>query len=276
MRKKGHEISPKSGFTLIELSIVLVIIGLIVGGVLVGQDLINSAKLRSTISQIQSYETAATTFRLKYNGVPGDLSNASTFFTVSNSGGNGTGDGDGLVEGVSDGTPTLCASLCLSGEGALFWSHLSSAGLIASNITTTNYEDVTLTPGDSNVPKSKAGAGHVAVMGAGNKNHFVIANLGAAAFTDGGESTNYTAALTPTDAYQLDSKVDDGGAETGIIISTAIASPVAGTAGGGSAAPSGAGTDDCYDSDATGDPYSVGVATSKDVANCNISWRAGF
>ena len=60
------------GFTLIELSIVLVIIGLIVGGVLVGQDLIKAAEIRATVSQVEGYNSAVNTFRLKYNGLPGD------------------------------------------------------------------------------------------------------------------------------------------------------------------------------------------------------------
>src|SRR3982751_930235 len=73
-RSKGEA---EKGFTLIELSIVLVIIGLIVGGVLVGQDLIRAAEVRATISQIEKYNTAVNTFRGKYNALPGDL-NAST------------------------------------------------------------------------------------------------------------------------------------------------------------------------------------------------------
>src|SRR3984885_3925644 len=60
-------------FTLIELSIVLVIIGLIVGGVLVGQDLIKAAEIRATVSQIEKYNTAANTFQTKYNALPGDV-----------------------------------------------------------------------------------------------------------------------------------------------------------------------------------------------------------
>ena len=61
------------GFTLIELSIALVIIGLVVGGVLVGQDLIRAAKVRSTVSDIEKFNTAAFTFRSKYNHYPGDI-----------------------------------------------------------------------------------------------------------------------------------------------------------------------------------------------------------
>lgn len=61
------------GFTLIELSIVLVIIGLVIGGVLVGRTLITSAEIRGTISQIEKFDTATNTFRLKYGYLPGDI-----------------------------------------------------------------------------------------------------------------------------------------------------------------------------------------------------------
>ena len=64
----------KVGFTLIELSIVLVIIGLIIGGVLVGRDLISAAGVRAQISQIEKYQSAVNTFRGKYGYLPGDIS----------------------------------------------------------------------------------------------------------------------------------------------------------------------------------------------------------
>src|SRR5438477_2747635 len=63
----------QQGFTLIELSIVLVIIGLIVGGILVGQDLIKAAEIRATVGQVEKYNSAVNTFRSKYNGIPGDI-----------------------------------------------------------------------------------------------------------------------------------------------------------------------------------------------------------
>ena len=56
----------KTGFTLIEMSIVLVIIGLIIGGVLVGRDLISAATVRAEISQIEKYKTVTRTFEEKY------------------------------------------------------------------------------------------------------------------------------------------------------------------------------------------------------------------
>jgi prepilin-type N-terminal cleavage/methylation domain-containing protein len=89
-----------AGFTLIEMAIVLVIIGLIVGGVLVGQDLIEAANQRAQITQIEKYRTAANTFYGKYGYLPGDLpsTQAAQFGFVTRAGTQYNGDGNGLVE----------------------------------------------------------------------------------------------------------------------------------------------------------------------------------
>ena len=63
----------KKGFTLIEMSIVLVIIGLIIGGVLLGRDLISAAAVRAQIAQIEKYNAAVNTFKGKYGYLPGDI-----------------------------------------------------------------------------------------------------------------------------------------------------------------------------------------------------------
>jgi len=68
-----------AGFTLIELSVVLVIIGLIAGSILLGQSLIHQAQVRAVITQEVQLQTAAATFREKYQSLPGDLANASNF-----------------------------------------------------------------------------------------------------------------------------------------------------------------------------------------------------
>jgi prepilin-type N-terminal cleavage/methylation domain-containing protein len=72
----------KHGFTLIELSIVIVIIGLIVAGVVSGQSLITQAKLRSVASEYNKYDSATNTFYLEYNALQGDMSNAWEFFSL--------------------------------------------------------------------------------------------------------------------------------------------------------------------------------------------------
>jgi prepilin-type N-terminal cleavage/methylation domain-containing protein len=92
-----------NGFTLIELSIVLVIIGLIVGGVLVGQNLIDAAAVRAQISQIEKYNTAANTFRGKYGYLPGDIPNpyAAQFGFLPRGTYKGQGDGNGVIQSIT-------------------------------------------------------------------------------------------------------------------------------------------------------------------------------
>ena len=81
----------KKGFTLVELSIVLVIIGLLIGGVLVAQSLIDSAKIQSTIKILGQSDIAISNFKDRYRQLPGD-----TNLTLG--AGGYTGDNDGIVE----------------------------------------------------------------------------------------------------------------------------------------------------------------------------------
>jgi len=125
----------KAGFTLIEMSIVLVIIGLIVGGIVVGQDLIHTAEVKKQIKQIQDVETQITTFRTKYNCLPGDCLNATDFFGTTDSGGhpivNGDGDGNILA------TVAYVAPECLS--GAIYGSEVSQVFLQLTDASLGNY-----------------------------------------------------------------------------------------------------------------------------------------
>src|ERR1700730_14283222 len=75
----------QESFTLIELSVVLVISGLIVGGVLVGKELIDQATARKVISDIEKFKTAVYTFEGKYNCLPGDCANATQFWDTDSS-----------------------------------------------------------------------------------------------------------------------------------------------------------------------------------------------
>jgi prepilin-type N-terminal cleavage/methylation domain-containing protein len=80
--KTTEKTNYKSGFTLVELSIVLMIIGLLVSGILVGKDMIRAAELRSITSEKDQFQTAVNLFKNKYLGLPGDLSNATAFWGV--------------------------------------------------------------------------------------------------------------------------------------------------------------------------------------------------
>jgi prepilin-type N-terminal cleavage/methylation domain-containing protein len=125
------------GFTLIELSIVLVIIGLVVGGILVGQGLINAAALRAQITQIEKYNTAANTFREKYGYLPGDITAtaAAQFGFAARGSLPGQGDGNGLLEG-SNNNSGADGRVTSAGETVMFWADLGAANLIDQTFTT--------------------------------------------------------------------------------------------------------------------------------------------
>lgn len=160
----------KNGFTLIELSIVLVIIGLVTGGITLGRHLIRSAELKALVSSIREYETALNAFKLKYNEIPGDLpaDMASSLNWNARSGADGCGDGDGKLEGVV-GYPTRVGGC----EATLFWSDLADAGFISGNYDTANGSDPPSSQVDSGFddyyPPSKYGAGTNVVAWGGSK-----------------------------------------------------------------------------------------------------------
>src|SRR5579884_1907131 len=128
---------PHAGFTLIELSIVLVIIGLVVGSILAGRDLIDAAQQRAQLAQIEKYQTAVHTFELKYNGyLPGDIPyTVAGQFGLFNQGNNasysgsvGGGDGNGFIQCWSWTPSPLQAGTY--GEPLVFWRHLSDANMV--------------------------------------------------------------------------------------------------------------------------------------------------
>ena len=113
----------QTGFTLIELAIVLVVIGLLLGGVLKGQELIESARARNLISQLDSIKAAYYTFQDKYRAVPGDYPGELAYANLSGIANNQVGgNGDGVVRD----TPAARESL-------LAWVHLSHANLISGH-----------------------------------------------------------------------------------------------------------------------------------------------
>lgn len=115
----------KKGFTLIELAIVIVIIGLLVAGVLQGKDLIRTAELNSMITEIKSIESGIYLYRDKYNALPGDDIQGLTKFPGCTSLGSCiNGDGSGTIQGVTANS--------LGGYETPFL-HMVSAGTIKRN-----------------------------------------------------------------------------------------------------------------------------------------------
>lgn len=107
----------KNGFTLIELSIVLVIISLIIGSITVGKSMIRAAELNSLIAEMNRFKSAIDTFEVKYNSLPGDMSDAENYWETSN------GNDDGKIDLNSYGPETIA-------ESFLFWNHLAKSEIL--------------------------------------------------------------------------------------------------------------------------------------------------
>ena len=117
--------SKQGGFTLVEIAIVLVIIGLILGGVLQGQTMIENAKYKKFVKEIESYRAAFHTFQDMYGGLPGDLGNTTSLDAAATA-----GNGGGTIAG------DYCATA--NEESCLVWSHLRYAKLIPGDPTLTD------------------------------------------------------------------------------------------------------------------------------------------
>ncbi len=207
----------KSAFSLIELSIVLIIIGLLIAGVTGGASLIKSSELRSIITEGRSWAIAVNGFYNQFDALPGDYG---TEIGVAST----DGDGDGTIEGNNGG-----GTNAYEGRGA--WIHLKSAGILDSTILSDVDAVVATALGASgnalgaNTPASK-------IKSAGwdfdynttsLQNVVVLTGTGGTALS-ASSSNSYVkgtsiavGVITPTDALSIDAKFDDGVADTGKI-----------------------------------------------------------
>ncbi len=191
-----------NAFSLVELSIVLVILGLLVGGILSGQSQIRASELRSVTTEYQNFVTSLGVFRDRYFALPGDLSIATQLWSSSHN-----GDGDGAIEG---------STTANSNETGLAWQHMGLAGVIEGSYTPTSWGATVR--GSSN-PKAKLNlaAWHILYLGTvttasadyyeGNYGNVLILRSGAdlSSFVGG-----YYGVLKPSEAWNIDTKTDDG------------------------------------------------------------------
>ena len=125
----------QAGFTLVEIAIVLVIIGLLLGGILKGQEMITQARIKNVVNDFNGITAAYFAYQDRYRAVPGDDNQASVRWANPNPpGGSVNGTGDGVVSGrymttVADlvATPPTAAT----GESNNFWWHLRLAGFVS-------------------------------------------------------------------------------------------------------------------------------------------------
>jgi len=108
----------QTGFTLVEIAIVLVIIGLLLGGILKGQEMIVQAKIKNAITDFSGISAAYYGYQDRYRAIPGDDANASRWTTPT---GVVAGNGDSILTGLYNGT---------TAESMQFWDHLRRSGFV--------------------------------------------------------------------------------------------------------------------------------------------------
>ncbi len=210
------------GFTLIEISIVLVIIGLIVGGIIMGQSLIRTAEINSITKDLEKFKTAVYAFRTKYNYLPGDMKDAQSLWGAMSdctqpqtTTATCNGNGDGYV------TPNPSATATSGYEDFMFWKHLANAGLIQGN-----YIGITDGATYTSVTSQNSPSGRIdgSLWQVGYSGIQISSSWGA---FDGvynqliehgiymADDSPYNNILTTSEALALDMKYDDGKPGTG-------------------------------------------------------------
>ena len=179
----------QTGFTLVEIAIVLVIVGLILGGVFQGQALVDSARVRAMNSEIDGIRTAMVSFQERYSSKPGDFAKAPLQIDSSAIAGNGNGR-------IDD-----------SAERAGVWQQLSLAGFISGS-----YDGSQATAGSSN----DVDCGPLTCPQNPFSGYYKVSYSAQAADAVGLAQEIFTGSQIPASILaQLDARLDDGVANTG-------------------------------------------------------------
>ena len=207
----------ENGFTLVELAIVIVIISLLIAGVLQGSELIRQAQIRNFTKLAQTFQTANNTFKMKYNFLPGDLPNATTFFDATTCGNMVYGGNGCNSSGVNAGNGLVDGTWNTSGSDEMrCWVHLSLSKILTVNPISADYSYNRLDIGKNRV-WSVAGSGSfqnvrlsygpsTAPVSFIDINYFAFFNHNGA--WDG-------SIISAPDAASIDEKIDDGKPLTG-------------------------------------------------------------
>jgi prepilin-type N-terminal cleavage/methylation domain-containing protein len=198
----------QSGFTLVEIAIVLVIIGLLLGGILKGQELINSAKVKNLAQDFRTVQTALYGYQDRFKALPGDHATAATVVTGATNATGGT-LGNAVIEGAWN-SATATATL----ESELFWQHARLAGFLPGPTAANDAEYY---------PKNVDG-GRLGISSATGAQLQIATMQGSYQICSAGILGRF--------AKQLDIQLDDGNTQTGSVRATEYAGavPALGTA----------------------------------------------
>lgn len=204
----------RHAFTLVEMAVVLVIIGLVIGGTLSGAELIRHAGLRGDIETTQKLKSATLAFISKYNCLPGDC------IDVGGLVGAKRGNGDGKITGGL-GIGQLYFEYGDGSEFYNYFDHLARAQLIAlAPFDVTNPGPVKINTqilGLKRYTNTGVIVGCVNNAGVYGPCHFMLMGLSANVGDDKFDMRDKP--YTPSDAYYIDNKMDDGIPESGKVIS---------------------------------------------------------
>ncbi len=200
------------GFTLVELSIVIIIIGFLIAGIAAGSSLIKQAKLNHVITEYNEYNTAIKDFQVRYNALPGDMAGAFAFWGTNCAATAALCNGDG--NGVID--PGYNPNIAHNQEPFMAWKHLNLAGILPGNYTGASSLNTNEAVVGVDVPVSSFNGGgwwmgytpdfdHMFTHGhaPSARQALQIGAPHAGSFAD-------EAIFTPLDASNLDTKIDDG------------------------------------------------------------------
>ncbi|MET0155035.1 MAG: prepilin-type N-terminal cleavage/methylation domain-containing protein [Rickettsiales bacterium] len=201
--------SATKGFTLVELSIVIIIVGLIVTGVIGGQRLIQQAKLRTLISDKTDVETAVNNFRIEFRAVPGDMRNADSFWPACGGSANAcNGDGNKHID-YADGNDA-------ADESYTAWTHLANSGHYPGAFT--GDSDATSKAGVT-VPEASFKQGVVITLlydaDLPSDPTFFSGNVILFGGATGAATLSDVPFLLPSQAMSVDAKIDDGQPDAG-------------------------------------------------------------
>lgn len=218
-----------AAFSLVELSIVLVILGLLTGGILAGQSLIRASELRAVSVEYGRYVTATQSFRDKYFGYPGDFNQATRYWGRLNSNADcvtSTGAAvatPGACDGDNNGHVDSAGGGNASGEMFQFWKHLANAGLIEGSYSGLSGSSTYMVTDGTNVPRSKLSGGDWTAwylgIQAGDARTYAMDYGNAFIFgSNNNGDLNLKAILKPEEAWNIDKKMDDGMPGSGRVI----------------------------------------------------------
>ncbi len=205
------------GFTLIELAVVLVVIGLIIGGILVGQDMIEQSKANTVITDVQEFRIAHKLFLAKYKCIPGDC--GPDIYTMLK--GPITGFGGGDENGFISSTNGSCEwGNIYNTEMGEYWRQLKEAGFINRPMNPTNTSGAIAAGVQGSFSQTSQFYAHYSACGVSSTGSYGIKN-NIYMFGSNRPADNYQeAVIKPNIAKGIDTKIDDGNGTNGNVVGT--------------------------------------------------------